>query len=237
MIILAIDTATDSVSVAIGNGKRVLAHSEVISDRNHAEALTPMIEFVRQQAGISFREIGVLAVDVGPGLFTGMRVGIASAKAVAQTLDVPVIGITSLDILAQSVGPVEDVVVSIIDARRGEMYWSMHRHQQGSTTRVHSPRVGPLTDLVVDVVDRGQKSIFVGDGAVRYRAEIEESFASTPLGISFADDRLARPTAAAMMVIAHQHAMNEEWQTAHETVPTYLRQPDAEINWQTRSAS
>ncbi len=237
MIILAIDTATDSVSVAFGDGKRVLAHSEAISDRRHAEALTPMIEFVRQQAGISFREIDVVAVDIGPGSFTGMRVGIASAKAIAQTLDVPLIGIISLDILAQALGPIDDVVVSVIDARRGEMYWSMYRQQQGATTQVHAPRVGPLADLIVDVIDRGQETHFVGDGAVRYRSEIEESLAITLPGFGFADERLSRPTAAAMMVLAQQRAVNEQWQAAHEVVPMYMRQPDAEINWQTRSAS
>jgi tRNA threonylcarbamoyladenosine biosynthesis protein TsaB len=237
MIILAIDTATDSVSVAFGDGKRVLAHSEAISDRQHAEALTPMIEFVRQRAGISFREIDAVAVDIGPGLFTGMRVGIASAKAIAQTLDVPLIGVASLDILAQAIGPIDDVVVSVIDARRGEMYWSMYRQHQGATTQVHAPCVGPLTNLIVDVVDRGQRAHFVGDGAVRYRSEIEDSLANALPGFDFADERLSRPTAATMMVLAHQRAVNEQWQPAHEVAPMYLRQPDAEINWQTRSAS
>ncbi len=237
MIILAIDTATDSVSVAFGDGKRVLAHSEAISDRRHAEALAPMIEFVRQQAGISFREIDVVAVDIGPGSFTGMRVGIASAKAIAQTLDVPLIGIISLDILAQALGPIDDVVVSVIDARRGEMYWSMYRQQQGATMQVHAPRVGPLADLIVDVVDRGQETHFVGDGAVRYRSEIEESLVNALPGCGFADERLSRPTAAAMMVLAQQRAVNEQWQAAREVAPMYMRQPDAEINWQTRTAS
>lgn len=237
MIILAIDTATDSVSVAFGDGKQVLAHSEAISDRQHAEALTPMIEFVRRQAGISFREIDVVAVDVGPGLFTGMRVGIASAKAIAQTLDVPLIGVSSLEILAHSVGPIDDVVVSVIDARRGEMYWSMFRQQQGATTQVRAPRVGPLAELIVDVVDRGQRAHFVGDGAVRYRSEIEESLVNALPGFGLADERLSRPTAAAMMALAHQRAVNELWQPAHEVAPLYLRQPDAEINWQTRGAA
>ena len=236
MIILAIDTATDSVSVAFGDGKRVLAHSEALSDRQHAEALAPMIEFVRRQAGVSFREIDVVAVDIGPGLFTGMRVGIASAKAIAQALDLPLIGVVSLDILAQSVAPIDDVVVSVIDARRGEMYWSMYRQQQGATTQVHAPRVGSLAELMVDVVDRGQRAHFVGDGAIRYRSEIEESLANALPGFGFADERLSRPTAAAMLVLAHNRALNEQWQAAHEVAPMYLRQPDAEINWQTRSA-
>jgi len=117
------------------------------------------------------------------------------------------------------------------------MYWSMYRQRQGATTQVHVPRVGPLADLIVDVVDRGQRTHFVGDGAVRYRSEIEESLVNALPGFGFADERLSRPTAAAMMVLAHQRAVNEQWQAAHEVAPMYMRQPDAEINWQTRSTS
>ena len=108
MIILSIDTATDGVSVAIADGTRVLASSEMRSEKQHAEVLTTMIDFVRKQAGVSFGDVGAVAVDIGPGLFTGMRVGIASAKPIAQVLDVPIIGATSLDILATAVGETDD---------------------------------------------------------------------------------------------------------------------------------
>ena len=103
MIILAIDTSTDAVSVAINNSKQLLASAHVTSDRRHAELLAPMISSVCTQADVSMREVDVVAVDIGPGLFTGMRVGIASAKTIAQVLDVPIVGVSSLDILARSV--------------------------------------------------------------------------------------------------------------------------------------
>jgi tRNA threonylcarbamoyladenosine biosynthesis protein TsaB len=87
MIVLAIDTSTDGVSVAVSNSKQLLASSHVLSDRRHAEQLAPIIKNVCEQADISMREIDVVGVDIGPGLFTGMRVGIASAKTIAQVLD------------------------------------------------------------------------------------------------------------------------------------------------------
>ena len=93
MIVLAIDTSTDAVSVAVSNSKQLLASSHVLSDRRHAEQLAPIIKNVCKQADISMSEIDVVGVDVGPGLFTGMRVGIASAKTIAQVLDVPIIGV------------------------------------------------------------------------------------------------------------------------------------------------
>ncbi|MEY3700298.1 MAG: hypothetical protein RIT16_658, partial [Actinomycetota bacterium] len=103
VIILGIDTATDAVSVALHDGESVLASSEIRSDRQHAEALTPMIDFVCKQAAIELWDVGGIAVDIGPGLFTGMRVGIASAQAIAQVIDVPIIPVTSLDILSVAV--------------------------------------------------------------------------------------------------------------------------------------
>ncbi|MFZ9518425.1 MAG: tRNA (adenosine(37)-N6)-threonylcarbamoyltransferase complex dimerization subunit type 1 TsaB, partial [Ilumatobacteraceae bacterium] len=84
MIVLGIDTATAMVSVAVVNGTTVLASSELRSERRHAEDLTPMVDFVVQRAGLTFGELDAVAVDVGPGLFTGMRVGIASAQALAS---------------------------------------------------------------------------------------------------------------------------------------------------------
>jgi tRNA threonylcarbamoyladenosine biosynthesis protein TsaB len=99
MIVLGIDTATDAVSVALHDGNVVLASSEIRSDRQHAEALTPMIDFVCKQASIELWDVGGIAVDIGPGLFTGMRVGIASAQAIAQVIDVSIIPVTSLDVL------------------------------------------------------------------------------------------------------------------------------------------
>jgi tRNA threonylcarbamoyladenosine biosynthesis protein TsaB len=100
MLILGIETATERVSVAIGGHEGVLAMFEVTRGRRHAETLTPAIDFVCRQADVTLDEISVVAVDVGPGLFTGMRVGLASAKAIAQALRVPMIGISSLDLLA-----------------------------------------------------------------------------------------------------------------------------------------
>ncbi|MHB1130551.1 MAG: tRNA (adenosine(37)-N6)-threonylcarbamoyltransferase complex dimerization subunit type 1 TsaB [Ilumatobacteraceae bacterium] len=237
MIILGIDTATDSVNVALGEGTRVLAHSEVVSDRQHAEALTPMIDFVCKQADVSFRELGAIAVDIGPGLFTGMRVGIAAAKVIAFSLDLPIIGICALDVLAAAAPRTDSVVVSVIDARRGEIYWAMYRIIEDELTQVNAPSVGPVAELVTDVLERSQSAQFVGNGALRYRNDIVEALGTSLQGCEFADERFSRPSAATLVALAHRRAVEERWQSAHEVSPLYLRPPDAEINWSTRSVS
>ena len=176
MLILGIETATEQVGVAIGGHEGVIATFEVTRGRRHAEILTPAIEFVCRQADIDLSEIGCIAVDVGPGLFTGMRVGLAAGKALAQALRIPMIGITSLDLLAFPCRHTDKVVVPVIDARKAEVFWAMYRTVPGGIQQVSPPTVGPVDELVGDLLARSQDVLCVGDGAERYRDEIIDGY-------------------------------------------------------------
>ena len=229
MLILGIETATEQVSVAIGGHEGVIASFEVVRGRRHAEILTPAIEFVCRQADIELDEFGVIAVDVGPGLFTGMRVGIATAKALAQALRVPMIGISSLDLLAFPCRHTDRVVVPVIDARKGEVFWAMYRQVPGGLQQVTAPAVGPVDDLVADLLARSQEVLCVGDGAHRYHDEILDGYRCEIAGD-------AHPSAAPLVQLAHARALREEWVNPREIEPVYLRAPDAQINWAVREA-
>ena len=115
MLILGIDTATPQVSVAVGGHEGVLASTQSARGRQHAEILTPSIEFTCRQARVSLSDISVIAVDLGPGLFTGLRVGVAAAKAMAQALRVPMIGVLSLDLLAMPVRFSPRLIVAAVE--------------------------------------------------------------------------------------------------------------------------
>jgi tRNA threonylcarbamoyladenosine biosynthesis protein TsaB len=229
VLILGIETATEQVSVAIGGHEGVLGLFEVCRGRRHAETLTPAIDFLCKQADIELAEISVVAVDVGPGLFTGMRVGLAAAKALAQALRVPMIGMSSLDLLAFPLRHTERTVAAVIDARRGELFYALYRPVPGGVKRVTEPRCGRLDDFLADVLPRGHELVCVGDGALRYRESIE-----VELRCEFAEQFLSRPSAAPLVQLAHARALREEWVNPWEIQPMYLRLPDAQINWQTR---
>jgi tRNA threonylcarbamoyladenosine biosynthesis protein TsaB len=227
VLILGIETATERVSVAIGGHEGVIGLFEVTRGRRHAETLVPAIDFVCRQADIDLDEISVVAVDVGPGLFTGMRVGLATGKAIAHALRIPMIGISSLDLLAFPCRHTDRVVVPVIDARRGEVFYSMYRQVPGGTQQVAEPAVGDVGDLVADLLARSQDVLLVGDGALRYRDEILEDFHA-----EFGGD--AHPSAAPLVQLAHARALREDWVNPWEVEPIYLRAPDAQINWSTR---
>ena len=227
MLILGIETATEQVGVSIGGHEGVIATFEVARGRRHAEILTPAIEFVCTQADVEIDEIGCIAVDVGPGLFTGMRVGIAAAKAMAMALRVPMIGISSLDLLAFPVRHTDRVIVPVIDARKNEVFWAMYRQVPGGVQQVSAPTSGSVEELIADLIARSQDALCVGDGAARYADEIVEGFRceiSAPV----------HPSSGALVQLAHAQALREEWVRSDEIEPIYLRAPDAQINWATR---
>jgi len=230
MLILGIETATQQVSVAIGGHEGVIGLLEIARGRRHAETLVPAIDFLCATADIGLDEIGLVAVDIGPGLFTGMRVGLATAKALAQAMRVPMIGISSLDLLAFPHRRSDRVVVPVVDARKGEVFYAMYRQVPGGLQQVVTPRAAPVDELVADLLARSQEALCVGDGALRYRDEIRDGF-----HCEFADE--AHPSAAPLVQLAHAKALREDWSNPSEIHPLYLRPPDAVINWAVRARS
>ena len=233
-MILAIETAVEKVSVALGDSSGIAAASSLTSDRRHAESLTPMIQFACRHAGISTSDISAIAVDIGPGLFTGMRVGIATAEMMAWSLDVPVVPMCSLDVLAASLWHSEDTVVAALDARRGEVYWAMYRPDvtHRTMTRLSEPVVATPEDMIVHVNDRGEPVWCVGTGFERYRDDAESITMA-----SFAPTHLSMPDAQWMIDVAVQRVARDEVVSARDITPMYLRVPDAEINWAVREGA
>ena len=229
MLILGIDTATTQLSVAVGGHEGVLAAVQSSKPRRHAESLTPAIEFACRQARIELREISVVAVDLGPGLFTGLRVGIATAKAMAHALRVPMIGVPSLDLLAFPARFSSRLIVAAIDARRGELYSAFYRQVPGGLQRLSDHTVGTPEDLASELIATGEECLLVGDGAQRHH-EVFEGLNKVEL----VGGELAAPSATSLVMLAHAQALREQFVKPWDLQPLYLRKPDAEINWSTR---
>ena len=229
MLILGIETATAQVGCAIGGHEGVLASFHAARGRRHAETLVPAIDFIRRQTRIELDEIGAVAADVGPGLFTGLRVGVVTAKAMAMALRVPVIGVSSLDLLAFPVRWTNRRIVSVIDARRGEIFYAFYRQVPGGVQRLSEPRVGAPDELCSEILATGEECLAVGDGALRYADQLAEL-----IKVEVGEAGLAHPSAGSLVQLAHARALREEFVNPWELAPVYLRKADAEINWQVR---
>ena len=152
MNVLAIETATDAVAVALLRDDGGAAERVHSGGREHAERLVPMIEEVCAAAGCPLSDVGVVAVDVGPGLFTGLRVGVATAKALAYARGVRLLGVSSLDILAGAAAGHAlaaasrvETIVPVVDARRGEVFAASYRFARAASEAVR-PADGPEPD-------------------------------------------------------------------------------------------
>ena len=232
MLILGIETATVQAGCAIGGHEGVLASAHSAKGKRHAENLTPAIEFICEQAQIELSEIGLVAVDIGPGLFTGLRVGVATAIAVAFALRVPMIGVSSLDLLAFPVRFTPRLIVAAIDARRNELYYALYRQVPGGVQRISEPTVGSADDLASELLALSEEVLLVGDGAHRYR----EAFDGLTK-VEIVDQGNSFPSAASLVQLAHARALREDFQQIDSIQPMYLRRPDAEINWATRDSA
>ena len=163
-------------------------------------------------------------------MFTGLRVGIETAKTLAQVLSVPIVGITSLDALAFSVRHTHKLIVAVIDGRRQEVFSAIYRALPGGVLRGTEYTVATPDHLCAELETVPGEMLAVGDGAILYRNQLEG------LGsrVEFASTIRAHPEAAALVELAVPRFLREEHDRLHDVVPMYLRKSDAEIAWDNR---
>jgi tRNA threonylcarbamoyladenosine biosynthesis protein TsaB len=226
MIVLAIETATQQVGCALLVDDQVVGTHEVSRGRRHAENLVPAIQFLCRQTGIELRELSAIAVDIGPGLFTGMRVGLTTAKTLAHSLAVPVVPVCSLDVLAYPKRDTDRTIAAVIDARRGEVYYALFAPEGTGCGRLTEPTVTTPDDFIADLLG-------AGDGALTYA----DRFAADLPRASAADPALAHPAASSLAVVAGPLLRAGAGRDALLVEPLYLRRPDAEINWSVREGA
>ncbi len=164
MIVLGLDTCLSSCSVAVLDGERVLASAREVMARGHQERLARMAQQVMAEADLAFDKLGRIAVTVGPGSFTGLRVGIAFAKGLALALDLPAVGIGTLEALAAEAGQDSGrLVFPAIDARRGQLY--LQAFEDGRALMAPDALTAEVAAARLAELSQGQPFTLVGSGA------------------------------------------------------------------------
>ncbi|MHB8594230.1 MAG: tRNA (adenosine(37)-N6)-threonylcarbamoyltransferase complex dimerization subunit type 1 TsaB [Acidimicrobiales bacterium] len=238
------ESATELAGVALADHAGVLATVTASRRRRHCETIAPSVQFACRQAEVSLSDIDAVAVDVGPGLFTGLRVGLATAKALAFALDVPVVVATSLEVLAHGaarygargagapeglVAPGDPLVVPVVDARRGEVFSARFRCTGTVAVQLGDDALSTPESLAVDLAALGEPCVCVGDGARRY-AEILQG---AP-GVRVAGPGAIHPDVGALATLGVDRLVAGATSPAEAVVARYLRQADVRINWEQR---
>ena len=237
MLLLAIDTSTRRVGVALGSQLGVLASLELggaASDGppRHAEQLAPAIDHLSRITDLPLRQLSAVAVAIGPGMFTGLRVGVTTAKVMAQALRIPVIPIPSLDLVAYPLRYTSGrIIVPALDARRDEIYYARYRSVPGGVQRESEYELARPRDVIGDIDAAGKPVVVAGDGALRFREQFELSDLCEVAGQGF-----AAPSLPALVDLASRRFEREDFTAAADVVPMYLRRSDAEITHDRRPA-
>jgi tRNA threonylcarbamoyladenosine biosynthesis protein TsaB len=221
MQILGLDTATPQAGVAIGGPDGVIASFRLVNRGRHAETVAPAIEHVCRMAGTTLDAITELAIDVGPGLFTGLRVGIATANAIAFARGIPIIPVSSLEILAHAARLTSRRIVSVIDALSGEVYFASYRSEGTGVRALTEPRLATPDAVAAELAALEEDILVVGDGAQHYA----ERFASSGNRITVAGASFQYPSAANLVEIATARSLHGEFAPGADVQILYLKKP------------
>lgn len=214
--ILSIETSTSICSVAIHEQGELIALAEIKEPGAHAEKLLLLVDELFEKAGLSFGDLDAVAVSQGPGSYTGLRIGVSTAKGIAYALEIPLIGINTLQAMAasQPVAP-GDYVVAVLDARRKEVYTQTF----GDSLQELSPIEAVVLEegVFASILEKG-RVYFVGDGVEKVKEEVKSTNAL------FIADWAISLSAKNMGVLASEKHARQEWEDLAYFVPNYLKE-------------
>jgi tRNA threonylcarbamoyladenosine biosynthesis protein TsaB len=227
MKVLGIDTSTSCGSLGIINDDAVVAEYALFRDETHSTRLIPAIQNLLKEARLDLDEIDGIAVSLGPGSFTGLRVGLSAVKGLALAAERPVVGVPTLNALASNLPFTHYQICPLVDARKGEVYTALYKDGEGGQVEQLTPYqvVAPL-DLLEKIPP--QETIFLGDGVEAYGELIEERFGANAL---FAPPHLRFLRGSTVAEIGLQRFKRGEQDDISSLVPIYVRPSDAEIKW------
>lgn len=226
---LALETATPVGSVSLIDGAGQGIEADLAQRSNHSRTLLPTVSVLLTQAGLTPQDLGLIVADIGPGSFTGLRIGLSAAKGLAWALNKPLVGVHSLDVLAERLPRTYGLYCPVLDARKGEVYTALYRVGPDKTGRLKTERLTELLLLRPEALAGfiQEKTVFVGDGLVNYGGLLEKALG--PL-YRRGDEDLDFPgaSAAARLGLA-RFAAGAESDPAL-ILPVYIRPSEAELS-------
>ncbi len=232
MRILGIESSSLVASVAIVDDGIVMAEYTANFKKTHSQTLLPMIDEMVKLLGIELESLDAIAVSGGPGSFTGLRIGSATAKGLGLALNKPLIHVPTLDATAYNLYGVDCIICPIMDARRNQVYTGLYRFG-GQFQILMEQDAMDMGDLIEKLNEMGEKVIFLGDGVPVYQSLIEEKLT---VPHSFCPAHVNRQRGAAVAALGQVYFAQGKTEAAGEHKPDYLRKSQAEREREEREA-
>jgi len=220
--ILGIDTSSSSLSVAVMDDDLLKGEFTLNHKLTHSEQMMPLLDSLLSHLELNMSDIDLIGVSVGPGSFTGIRIGVAAANAMAMALDIPVVGISSLEAMAYTAGETAYTIVSTFDAQRDRFYFNAYRFENSELKALEAEDVLEKEDLIKKL-ESYDKVLLLGD-AVFINEEL-------PLNVKKAKRAVRYVRASSVCELAHRDYLLGKTGFA---VPVYLRKSQAEIQFEER---
>lgn len=225
MRLLAIESSGLTASVALLEDDKIIGEYSTNFKKTHSQTLLPMMDEVVKMTGISMDTLDAIVISGGPGSFTGLRIGAATAKGLGLALDIPLVNVPTVDGLAYNLYGTDRVICPIMDARRQQVYTGLYRFEGDHFHVVSEQMATGIADIVEKINEMGESVIFLGDGVPVFRSYILEH-ATTD--VIFAPAHLNYQRAGALAALGKQYFLDGKTETADEHVPDYLRLSQAE---------
>lgn len=228
MRVLALDSSGMTASVAIVEDKIVIGEYSVTHKKTHSQTLLPMLDEVVKMTETDLKEIDAIAIAAGPGSFTGLRIGSATAKGLAQGLSKPVIEIPTLEAMAYQIFSGEELLCPMMDARRNQVFTGLYQWKDDRFVTVEEQMAVPIEEIIEKVNSYNTKTIYLGDGAIAFTKQIEE-LTTVPKKIAPPHGLNQRAAAVGARAIECFKASPEKYVVdAKDHAPVYLRLSQAE---------
>ncbi len=225
MRILAIDASGQVASVALLTDETLAAEYTIDYKKTHSQTLLPMIDEIMRMIEMEPDELDAIAVSAGPGSFTGLRIGAATAKGLAMSLNKKIIAVPTLDMLAYNYMGTEHLICPMMDARRNQVYTGLYECKQDKVLPLSRQTACSIDELIDNVNSMCRTTIFLGDGITVFRELLKERLTIPYL---FAPPHLVKQRAGSLAVAALHYYIEGKYLSSAEFVPEYLRLSQAE---------
>ena len=227
MKVLGVDTSSPCASLGIIDDGDVLAETTICLPDTHSARLIPSIEALLKDARVDLAQLDGMAVSIGPGSFTGLRVGLSTIKGLALATRTPVVGVPTLDALAQNLCFARQIICAMIDARKGEMFVALYRGVGNQGITRLTPYLAVSPERLPEVIPQ-EETIFVGNGTGIWQNIIRERLGGRAL---FSPGYLSVVRGAVVAELGRRRMLAGEADELASLVPIYVRPSDAELNW------
>lgn len=228
MKIIAIDTSTAVMGIALLDEHKV--YSEIITNlkKNHSVRLMPTLDQLLAEVKWDLQEVDFIAVAKGPGSYTGVRIGVTAAKTLAWALNIPVIGVSTLETMAFANHHVTGLVSPILDARRGQVYTGLYQSLKGQWKNIHHDRIILLSEWLDGLKKENQRVLFIGDDLSIHKEQIIQTLGKLA---EFSTSPFNYPRPSIIGWLAKNKYENGNIDNTFDFAPAYLQLAEAEVKW------